>query len=217
MRFLSGVIALRGRVRWSIFATALMFGAYSFANPGLGVVDLLGGLVRSQSPAAASRPATKSQDVASRCDSTPMEGLLDQFDRCLSSIESVPGTDDLRRPFCACLVDVSRFFDRAPTEADIRKCVERAEKARATPASHRKAGARSAKQGHYLVEASVKDESFVFRDRVGKAVVFKARIYCFGVDEGDEVVFSEGGPDTACVSGEFLDLRTGDKCEVWCP
>jgi hypothetical protein len=63
----------------------------------------------------------------------------------------------------------------------------------------------------YTIEAAVNDETFVINDNV-----YKARTYCFNVAKGDRVIFVDGSAWGACVSAEFVNLRTGDKCAVWC-
>jgi hypothetical protein len=73
-----------------------------------------------------------------------------------------------------------------------------------------------AKPKVYYVLSVSDDETFVFKGRSGNIEIFKAKTYCFHVEKGDQVIFLEGGPDSVCVSAEFLDLRTEEKCEVWC-
>ena len=63
----------------------------------------------------------------------------------------------------------------------------------------------------YEVESSVNDEVFVIEGEV-----FKAKVYCFNVNEGDKVIFIEGKPGGTCVSAEFINLRTSSSCRVWC-
>lgn len=63
----------------------------------------------------------------------------------------------------------------------------------------------------YEVEKSVNDETFIINGEV-----FKARTYCFNVNDGDRVIFLSGSPYGACAMAEFLDLRTKKTCKVWC-
>ncbi|MDP1686475.1 hypothetical protein [Hydrogenophaga sp.] len=63
----------------------------------------------------------------------------------------------------------------------------------------------------YLIETSHNDELFIINGEK-----FEAKTYCFNMDEDDEVVFLEGSPFGVCVSATLLNLRTRDKCEVWC-
>ena len=63
----------------------------------------------------------------------------------------------------------------------------------------------------YVVEKSVNDEIFVINDSV-----FRAQTFCFNVLEGDLVIFTEGNAFGACDIAEFVNLRTGDVCQVWC-
>lgn len=62
----------------------------------------------------------------------------------------------------------------------------------------------------YEVQASVNDETFIINGDT-----FKAKTYCFNIDKDDKVIFIEGNPNV-CVSAEFVVLRTGNKCRVWC-
>ncbi|MBU2060187.1 MAG: hypothetical protein KKB38_20950 [Gammaproteobacteria bacterium] len=63
----------------------------------------------------------------------------------------------------------------------------------------------------YYIEASVNDETFIINGEV-----FEAKTYCFNMQEGDPVVFLDGSPNGCCVSAELLNLRTGNRCRVWC-
>jgi hypothetical protein len=63
----------------------------------------------------------------------------------------------------------------------------------------------------YLIESTADDELFVINGRR-----YKARTYCFNVNEGDRVVFVEGSPFGDCGTAVFVNLRTGESCEVWC-
>lgn len=64
-----------------------------------------------------------------------------------------------------------------------------------------------------VVVATAKDETFVIELAGGKAV-FKARTYCFNVNEGDEVVFTKN--PSVCTSNTFVDKQTRKTCDVWC-
>lgn len=63
----------------------------------------------------------------------------------------------------------------------------------------------------YEVEVSHNDELFVINGER-----FEAKTYCFNMEEGDRVLFIEGSPLGVCVTATFVNLRTKDKCEVWC-
>jgi len=63
----------------------------------------------------------------------------------------------------------------------------------------------------YLIETSHNDELFVINGEK-----FEAKTYCFNMEEDDEVMFLEGSPYGACSSATLLNLRTREKCEVWC-
>lgn len=67
-----------------------------------------------------------------------------------------------------------------------------------------------AQQG-YVVELSHNDELFVINGSR-----YEARTYCFDIQEGDRVIFTEGSAFGACVSAEFVNLRTSKTCKVWC-
>jgi hypothetical protein len=55
------------------------------------------------------------------------------------------------------------------------------------------------------------DETFIINGEV-----FKAHTFCFKVNKGDRVKFVEGSAMGACANAKFLNMRTGDVCEVWC-
>ena len=63
----------------------------------------------------------------------------------------------------------------------------------------------------YPVEVSYNDETFIINGET-----FKAKTYCFNINEGDSVVFLEGSASGTCVSAVFKDLNTGRECRVWC-
>jgi hypothetical protein len=63
----------------------------------------------------------------------------------------------------------------------------------------------------YLIETSHNDEIFVINGEK-----FEAKTYCFNMEEDDEVMFLEGSPLGVCVSAMLLNLRTRQKCAVWC-
>ncbi len=62
-----------------------------------------------------------------------------------------------------------------------------------------------------IVEQSRDGKFFVIN-----GVEFQARQYCRRVKTGDEVTFLTGSSSGRCTLASFLDLNTGDKCEVWC-
>lgn len=63
----------------------------------------------------------------------------------------------------------------------------------------------------YEIEVSHNDELFVINGEK-----FESKTYCFNMEEGDQVIFIDGSPYGACVSATLINLRTRDKCEVWC-
>lgn len=62
------------------------------------------------------------------------------------------------------------------------------------------------------VVSAVNDETFVI-ETIGGRAIFKARTYCFGVNDGDQVVFTKS--PNVCVSNTFV-TKSGNKCDVWC-
>lgn len=67
-----------------------------------------------------------------------------------------------------------------------------------------------ARQG-YLIEVAHNDELFIINGEK-----YKAKTYCLGWDEGDEVIFLEGSALGVCVSAKLLNLQKKEVCEVWC-
>ncbi len=63
----------------------------------------------------------------------------------------------------------------------------------------------------YEIEVSHNDELFIINGER-----FEAQTYCFDMEEGDRVIFLEGSAWGACASAELLNLRTNERCEVWC-
>ena len=73
------------------------------------------------------------------------------------------------------------------------------------------APSRSSGRESYEIEVAQNDELFIINGEK-----FEAQTYCLGWEEGDEVLFLEGSPFGACASAELLNLRTREKCDVWC-
>lgn len=65
--------------------------------------------------------------------------------------------------------------------------------------------------GAYQLQVSYKDEFFVINGEK-----FKAKTYCFNMEEGDDILFVEGSPFGSCVSATIVNLRTNGTCDVWC-
>ncbi len=63
----------------------------------------------------------------------------------------------------------------------------------------------------YEIEVSHNDELFVINGEK-----FEAKTYCFNMEEGDRVIFIDGSALGACASATLVNLRTKQKCEVWC-
>lgn len=68
-----------------------------------------------------------------------------------------------------------------------------------------------AKSPSYEIEVSHNDELFIINGEK-----FEAQTYCFNMEEGDRVIFIEGSALGACASATLVNLRTKEKCEVWC-
>lgn len=93
------------------------------------------------------------------------------------------------------------------------KSIPQQPRAAASPAprQHYSAPNRSSGREGYEIEVAHNDELFIINGEK-----FEAQTYCLGWEEGDEVLFLEGSPVGACSSAELLNLRTREKCEVWC-
>jgi hypothetical protein len=63
----------------------------------------------------------------------------------------------------------------------------------------------------YEIEVSHNDELFIINGEK-----FEAQTYCFDMEEGDAVIFLEGSPLGACASAVLFNLRSREKCDVWC-
>ncbi len=74
----------------------------------------------------------------------------------------------------------------------------------------RKSGSGSHRDS-YEIEVSHNDELFIINGEK-----YEAQTYCFNMEEGDEVIFIEGDPFGACASATIINLRTKDKCDLWC-
>ena len=77
------------------------------------------------------------------------------------------------------------------------------------PLTSTKAGAEGERQ--YTVESSVNDDTFVINGHA-----FKAKTFCTNILEGDKVIFLKGRADGYCDTATFVNVRTGEKCEVLC-
>jgi len=63
----------------------------------------------------------------------------------------------------------------------------------------------------YEIEVSHNDELLIINGEK-----YTAQTFCFDMEEGDSVTFLEGSPFGACASAVILNLRTREKCDVWC-
>lgn len=70
---------------------------------------------------------------------------------------------------------------------------------------------RGSSRESYEIEVAHDDELFIINGEK-----FEAQTYCLGWEEGDEVIFLDGSPYGACASATLLNLRTREKCDVWC-
>ncbi len=81
-----------------------------------------------------------------------------------------------------------------------------------SPAPVRPRGGRPrARADTFEIEVSHNDELFIINGEK-----FEAQTYCFNMEEGDPVIFLEGSPFGTCASAVILNLRTREKCDVWC-
>lgn len=67
-----------------------------------------------------------------------------------------------------------------------------------------------ARQG-YLIELANNDELFIINGEK-----YKAKTYCLGWDEGEEVIFLKGSALGVCASATLLNVDRKEVCEVWC-
>lgn len=72
-------------------------------------------------------------------------------------------------------------------------------------------GERDSGEREYTVESSVNDDLFVINGHA-----FKAKTFCTNILEGDKVIFLKGRADGYCDTATFVNVRTGEKCEVLC-
>jgi len=63
----------------------------------------------------------------------------------------------------------------------------------------------------YEIEISHNDELFIINGEK-----YEAQTYCFNMEEGDKVIFLKGSAYGACATATLLNLRTKNKCKVWC-
>ena len=64
---------------------------------------------------------------------------------------------------------------------------------------------------YYIVETEHNNELYIINGEK-----YEAKTYCYGINEGDRVIFLEGSPLGACSSAVIYDLDTKEKCELWC-
>lgn len=62
----------------------------------------------------------------------------------------------------------------------------------------------------YYIEKDHNDELFIINGDL-----YRAKTYCLGWTEGEQVIFLEGTPGV-CVSAKLLNLNRREKCNVWC-
>jgi hypothetical protein len=66
-------------------------------------------------------------------------------------------------------------------------------------------------QRTYEIEVSHNDDLFIINGEK-----YQAKVYCFNMEVGGEVIFVEGSPYGACATAVVVNLRTGETCELWC-
>lgn len=73
-------------------------------------------------------------------------------------------------------------------------------------------GSRSRSSGDsYEVEVSHNDELFIINGEK-----YEAKTYCFNMEVGDQVIFIDGSALGVCASATIVNLRTKNKCDLWC-
>lgn len=110
--------------------------------------------------------------------------------------------------FRLCVDRESRFVGTGPSSAPAEA---RPPPGIASPPRHSARAGSGRRSDAYPIETSHNDELFIVNGEK-----FEAKTYCFNMEEGDDVVFLEGSPYGACGSATLLNLRTRNKCEVWC-
>jgi hypothetical protein len=60
------------------------------------------------------------------------------------------------------------------------------------------------------IEKAINDQTFIIAGKV-----FEAKTFCIGTMDGDNIQFTEGRPGI-CFSAKFVNLRSGQVCDVWC-
>ena len=82
----------------------------------------------------------------------------------------------------------------------------------AAPSSNQKSTYRPrSAPNSYEIKMAHNDELFIINGEK-----YEAQTYCLGWDKGDYVIFLEGSAFGACASAELYNLRTEEKCNVWC-
>lgn len=69
---------------------------------------------------------------------------------------------------------------------------------------------------HAQSERLVVDQARDGRFFIINGIEFQAREICRRVKTGDYVTFLTGSSDGRCTFASFLDLNTGESCDVWC-
>ena len=73
-------------------------------------------------------------------------------------------------------------------------------------------GSRSRSSGDsYEIKVSHNDELFIINGEK-----YEAKTYCFNMEVGDQVIFIDGSAVGACASATIVNLRTKNKCDLWC-
>ena len=66
-------------------------------------------------------------------------------------------------------------------------------------------------KSEYYIELSENDELFIINGEK-----FKAQTYCFDMQKGDGIIFLEGNAFGACATAKLFNVRSKNKCSVWC-
>lgn len=67
----------------------------------------------------------------------------------------------------------------------------------------------SARNQQYFIDSNINDQKFLIDGNL-----YSAKTYCFSMYEGDAVIFLEN--KDLCISNTIINLKNGNKCDVWC-
>jgi hypothetical protein len=66
-------------------------------------------------------------------------------------------------------------------------------------------------QRTYTIEGAHNDQLFIINGHT-----FKAQTHCSNMEQKDAVIFMEGGTPEQCRSAVIFNVRTREKCTIWC-